>query len=632
MSVKLPDVTAFDWTSKKISSSVLDLYGVGMDSTGRVVSPHYSPDMELLAYHVRTPGQRDFRMHGSNVPLGLHTLGNNKELIICEGHTDTYSAKTMFPRCDVIGLPGSDTVKSLTPYLSRIRKYKRITIMVDADAAGRKCRDALIELLPKSKTYTTQLADGSDISDYLANDNVDDLQQRYKLSTANKVSNFVDDSDCEKYATSTAYDVISTGIPGLDDMLGGGLSVADLTLITGYTGTGKSALAQQMAVNIAKSGIKVLYVAGEMTPKQNLDRLTRQWYGVEVLKRSELVDKYKAVKDTILISKLSDLTLANVTDVMHEAVLDHGVRVIIIDVLSDIDGFISTDMTNPTRIIKAMKKVAQGDDMDEVTPCAVLCVAHTKGSDDGNVRGDSIRGGSTIRQEASGGIFAIQEEQQGDMSNTRRTITMVKRPRNRDHECNQVTLQYDTINQRYTEVGQDDQAQDSSQESVRFTARRTVPQDLPTPRVPLVSEVPVGNIAQDETIRSTDEHRDTSTVTSAISISESVPTGLLRPTDEPVHRDEGDTTHARQDEVSAGGEDAPDHTVQVSGTVDTSTEHAGTSSATTVTQPSGTPVKLNSIQRMYQRYPDVLREHQTNKYKSNHIIRANLTALGYELL
>ena len=629
--VNLPDITPFDWNSKKINSSVLDLYGVGMDNSGKVVSPHYSPDMELLAYHVRTPGQRDFRMHGSNVPLGLHTLGNNKELIICEGHTDVYSAKTMFPKCDVIGIPGSDTVQSLTPYLSRIRKYKRVTIMVDGDTAGRKCQAALVALLPKSKTYTTQLAEGTDVSDYLVNDNVDDLQQRYKLSTANKISNFVTDDDCDKYATSPAYDVISTGIPGLDDMLGGGLSVADLTLLTGYTGTGKSALAQQMAVNIAKSGIKVLYVAGEMTPKQNLDRLTRQWYGVEVLKRSELADKYKVVKDTILISKLSDLTLANVTDVMHEAVLDHGVRVVIVDVLSDIDGFISTDMTNPTRIIKAMKKVAQGDDMDEVTPCSVLCVAHTKGSDDGNVRGDSIRGGSTIRQEASGGIFAIQEVKVGDMSNTQRSITMVKRPRNRDHECNQVIIQYDTVNQRYTEVGQHDQTQDSDQESLRLQARRNLSSSEPTLRVSPTAEVPVGDSTEDEAVHGTSSTVTDESITPAIEVSEPIRTRLPVSTDGCVHRDEGDTTSAGQNEVPASSDDAPTLPVQTSSPTIQDTEHQGTTSTTELTEPSITTVRLNALQRMYSKHPEILNDHLTNKYKTNDLIRANLTALGYEL-
>lgn len=350
MSVKLPDITAFDWTSKKISSSVLDLYGVGMDSTGRVVSPHYSPDMELLVYHVRTPGQRDFRMHGSNVPLGLHTLGNNKELIICEGHTDTYSAKTMFPRCDVIGLPGSDTVKSLTPYLSKLRKYKRINIMCDGDSAGSKCADALTELLPANITYRVTLGSGRDVSDYLVEGDSEDLERAMSLATHNPSGKFTTTDDCEGMVNEAVYGRLSTGIDSLDDMLRGGFDTPSLYLVTGYTGIGKSAFVQQLTVNVAKSGTKVMYLAGEMTPQQTLDRLVHQWYGedTDLITKEVKLARYKHVVEHILITKFSDITLRNVTETMEEAVIDYGCRLVVIDVLSDVEGFLS-DYTSRLR-------------------------------------------------------------------------------------------------------------------------------------------------------------------------------------------------------------------------------------------------------------------------------------------
>lgn len=627
--VQLPNIEPFEWTTKQIPSHVLDLYGVGMDNAGRIVSPHYSPDMQLLAYHTRTPGQRDFRMHGSNSPVGLHTLGGNKELIICEGHSDTYSAKTMFPGCDVIGIPGSDTVNTLTPYLSRLRKYKRITVMTDGDAAGRKCGDALVELLPKSKTYRTHLAEGMDVGDYLVNGRQEDLQLLHKLATANKSGRFVTHEDCDKYANSRVYDTISTGISGLDDMMGGGIGVAELTLLCGYTGIGKSAFSQQVAVNAAKSGTKVMYVAGEMTPKQNLDRLVRQWYG-GIIRKEDLAAHYKTVSDSILITKFSDLTLNNVTDTVHEGVLDHGVRLVIIDVLSDVEGFLNTDMTHPARIIKAIHKASLGDEQDDVPPCAILAVAHTKGNDEGQLRADDIRGGSVIRQEATC-IIGIAEEKQGDMSNRNRVLTLLKRPRNRDHEPDPCTITYDTVSLRYTDTGDTHATKDSK--NLRQFTRREVSSSTSSSEVPPSDSIPVGCSTQAGTVRTTDELTTQSgTDVSVDATSVTVSSGLLLSTDGYVHRDERNTTDRGPHEITAGSNDASVNPIHVSSTDDTTQQHGAVTESTQLTEPSSEDGKLNALRRMYEATPRLLLKHRTTTYKTNDIIRRNLVTLGYELL
>jgi 5S rRNA maturation endonuclease (ribonuclease M5) len=622
--VNLPNITPFEWTSKRISPNVLDLYGVGMSDDGKIVSPHYSVDMQLLAYHTRTPGERDFRMHGSNCPIGLHTLGNNKELIICEGHTDTYAAKTVFPKCDVIGIPGSDTVNTLKPYMSYIRKYKRITVMTDGDSAGNKCGDALIELLPKSKTYRTQLADGMDVSEYLATSRDDELVNLYKLSTSNKSGRFVTEEDCDKYATSKMYDCVDTGIPALNDMLGGGIGVAELTLLTGYTGIGKSAVAQMIAVNAAKSGVKVMYIAGEMTPKQNLDRLVRQWYGGLIL-RDDLANAYKEVSSSILITKFSDLTLHTVTDTIHEGVLDHGVRLVIVDVLSDIENFLSTDMTHPSRIIKAIHAAARGDEQDDVPPCAVLAVAHTKGNDEGRVQKDDIRGGSIIRQEATC-IIGFNEEKVGDMSNTNRVLTLLKRPRNRDHVPEDVTLTYNTKTQQYTEG-----ATNADTSQVRQQSRKTIPSNVPTPGVSPEEDIRLREQATNTNLPVASSATNTITTGTTEQVSEPLQSRLLLCTDTDVHRDKGNTQDRGPYEVPTSSTHVPDDTVQVSGTVVHEGEHDGTNGATNVAEQTREQSRLNALRRMYEKHPTTLHSHRTHMYKKNDLIRANLTALGYEL-
>ncbi|WP_342764676.1 ATPase domain-containing protein [Thermococcus sp. Bubb.Bath] len=54
-----------------------------------------------------------------------------------------------------------------------------------------------------------------------------------------------------------------TGIPGMDELLGGGIYEGSITLIAGPTGSGKTILALNLASNLSKSGKKVLYIAYE---------------------------------------------------------------------------------------------------------------------------------------------------------------------------------------------------------------------------------------------------------------------------------------------------------------------------------------------------------------------------------
>ena len=66
--------------------------------------------------------------------------------------------------------------------------------------------------------------------------------------------------------------VTLTGVEDLDELTGG-IIPGTLTAIGARPGTGKSAFCLQTAVNVARSGHKVLFLALEMTEAQNMDRL-----------------------------------------------------------------------------------------------------------------------------------------------------------------------------------------------------------------------------------------------------------------------------------------------------------------------------------------------------------------------
>ncbi len=65
-----------------------------------------------------------------------------------------------------------------------------------------------------------------------------------------------------------AKEKVKTGVPGLDDMLDGGLIPARTYVISGASGTGKTSLAMQFLIEGARRGERVMYVAIDEPPNE----------------------------------------------------------------------------------------------------------------------------------------------------------------------------------------------------------------------------------------------------------------------------------------------------------------------------------------------------------------------------
>ena len=68
--------------------------------------------------------------------------------------------------------------------------------------------------------------------------------------------------------TTEKEDRMSSGMPELDRVLGGGIVKGSLTLVGGDPGIGKSTLLLQVCRNLANEGLNILYVSGEESQKQ----------------------------------------------------------------------------------------------------------------------------------------------------------------------------------------------------------------------------------------------------------------------------------------------------------------------------------------------------------------------------
>lgn len=126
-------------------------------------------------------------------------------------------------------------------------------------------------------------------SESLKEKDEEEIQSRYSEEEADEESAEDEDLEGLGVVTSTAaasgsedYPRIPTGMPGVDDLLGGkegkkGIVPGSVVLLGGFPGIGKSTLARQICFNICQSnpGEKILYASGEESAEQIGEALSR---------------------------------------------------------------------------------------------------------------------------------------------------------------------------------------------------------------------------------------------------------------------------------------------------------------------------------------------------------------------
>ncbi len=115
---------------------------------------------------------------------------------------------------------------------------------------------------------------------------------------------------------------VLTGVPGLDDILSGGLPPRRLYLIQGEPGSGKTTLALQFLLTGAKKGEKVLYISLSET-REEVEEVARShgWSldGVEIVELSAISEQLAAQSQNTLFHA-SEVELTETTKLLLDAV------------------------------------------------------------------------------------------------------------------------------------------------------------------------------------------------------------------------------------------------------------------------------------------------------------------------
>jgi hypothetical protein len=203
---------------------------------------------------------------------GFWLHGKKDKLLIVEGEFDAMTAKLAGFEGTVLAL---QTNKLSKESLQQTRSFKHAFYCLDNDAAGSVGTLALLR--QQTQGFDIPLPSG-----------VKDLNELFQQKGRNETSRFLQSQTqtaIEKATTEFSTCIpemlaflsdtqntrgTSTGYRSLDQLLGGGLRPAEVTVINAFAKTGKTSFLNNLAHNLALAGKKVALASFEMPPATTL--------------------------------------------------------------------------------------------------------------------------------------------------------------------------------------------------------------------------------------------------------------------------------------------------------------------------------------------------------------------------
>jgi len=131
---------------------------------------------------------------------------------------------------------------------------------------------------------------------------------------------------------------ISFGIPGLDDILHGGLPSGHLYLLEGTPGAGKTTIALRLALSTCKAGLTALYITLSESKQELLAVAASHGWQLDPVPIFELTPQEDSLRPEHQYSVFNpeDVELDQLTDLMSKKVTEIEPNVVIIDSLSEL--------------------------------------------------------------------------------------------------------------------------------------------------------------------------------------------------------------------------------------------------------------------------------------------------------
>jgi replicative DNA helicase len=212
---------------------------------------------------------------------------------------------------------------------------------------------------------------------------------------------------------------LSTGLKSLDHILGG-LQKNKLHLLAGRPGMGKSGLALQIALNVAKRGSTVLFFALEMSDDDMTARLASSICGVpyETFNRPDVPNMGDVITAIDQVSNLPiifdttpGLKVSNIRSISQKAMIKYPIDLIIVDHGSLVrpEKFTGKDTQDQSQVAIAMQALSK-----QLGGVPVLCLLQlsraVENSNDKRPKMHHLRNSGEWEQNADSIMFLYRDE------------------------------------------------------------------------------------------------------------------------------------------------------------------------------------------------------------------------------
>ena len=261
------------YNSRGLSERIINQYRLGYSSDGHKYGSSFKYVLPVSEQFVilRSDNEKDrYRNIGNTEILNTRYLkdpgSTETQIFITEGYFDALSLEEIGFRAVALNSTAmSDNLISILEENKNTLKEKQFILALDNDQGGRdtttKLKKALLELDLNFSELT--IDSYKDINEYLIKDRAGLIKEIEKMPLKGTTYEYLlDGFELDQLKRLNEVD-IKTGLPKLDQTLGGGLYPA-LYVIGAISSLGKTALALQLADNIADQGQPVLFFSLEM--------------------------------------------------------------------------------------------------------------------------------------------------------------------------------------------------------------------------------------------------------------------------------------------------------------------------------------------------------------------------------
>lgn len=160
--------------------------------------------------------------------------------------------------------------------------------------------------------------------------------------------------------SATQTTLASTGVRGLDEVLGGGLPSSHLYLLDGAPGTGKTTLALQFLLEGAARGVRGLYVTLSETRDELNEVATSHGWSLEHIHVFELATQTdRSTEEAYTLFHPEEVELQQTMNHVFSAIEEHQAKFVVLDSLSEMR-LLARDPLRFRRQILALKQFFAG--------------------------------------------------------------------------------------------------------------------------------------------------------------------------------------------------------------------------------------------------------------------------------